>query len=112
MDTATIARWSFIIGLVVALIIALVPDINEAAFWLLVIAGLVAGWTFFTEREAEHHFLLIAVGLAIFSQTPALADLPSLGETLTALLVSVSTFFGVMVVALVVRNIVDWVRVS
>ena len=112
MDTATIARWAFILGLVVAVIIAIVPDINEAAFWLMVIAGLVAGWTFFTEREAEHNFLLIAIGLAIFSQTPALAEIPSLGETLTALLVSVATFFGVMVVAIVVRNIVEWVRVS
>lgn len=58
----------------------------------------------------EHHFFLVAIGLVFFSQT--LADLPSIGEPITALLTSLSVFFGVMVVALVVRNIIAWVTVG
>jgi hypothetical protein len=58
----------------------------------------------------EHHFFLVAIGLVFFSQT--LADLPSIGEPITALLTSLATFFGVMVVALVVRNIITWVTLG
>jgi hypothetical protein len=110
MDTRTLARWSFIIGLVLAILIALVGDINEWIIWAMIVLGVFAGWAFFTTREAEHHFLLIAIGLVFFSET--LSQLPSIGEPITALLVSVATFFGVMVVAMVVRNVIDWVRIS
>jgi hypothetical protein len=112
MDTRTLARWAFIVGLVVAILIALVgeDEINEWVVWTMIVLGVFAGWAFFTTREAEHHFLLIAVGLVFFSQT--LSQLPSIGEPITALLTSVATFFGVMVVALVVRNVIEWVRTA
>lgn len=105
MDRNEMARWAFIIGLVLAVIIALVEPLNAAFLWIMILLGLFAGYVFVTE-EFEHHFLLVAIGLVFFSQT--LSELPSIGEPITALLVSVSTFFGVMVVALVVRNIISW----
>lgn len=106
MDKNTAARWAFIIGLVLAVIIALVTNISEWATWALIVLGLFAGYVFVTE-EMEHHFFLVAIGLVFFSQT--LADLPSIGKPITALLTSLSVFFGVMVVALVVRNIIAWI---
>jgi hypothetical protein len=106
MDRPTIARWAFIVGLALAVIIALVTNIDEWAVWIMIVLALYAGWEFVSEDQ-EHHFFLVAISLVFFSQT--LADLPSIGEPLTALLTSLSTFFGVMVVALVVRNIIGWV---
>jgi hypothetical protein len=106
MDRPTLARWAFIIGLALAVIIALVTDIDDWAVWIMIVLALYAGWEFVTEDQ-EHHFFLVAISLVFFSQT--LADLPSIGEPVTALLTSLSTFFGVMVVALVVRNIIGWV---
>lgn len=106
MDRPTIARWAFIIGIALAVIIALVTDIDDWVIWLMILLGLYAGWEFVTE-EQEHHFFLVAISLVFFSQT--LADIPSIGKTLTALLTSLSTFFGAMVIALVARNIVGWI---
>lgn len=109
MDQQTLARWAFIIGLALAVIIGLVTNIDEWATWLLIVLGLFAGWVFITE-EQEHHFFLVAISLVFFSQT--LDELPSIGPTITQLLTSLAVFFGVMVVALVVRNIVGWVTTS
>ncbi|MBX3002533.1 MAG: hypothetical protein KF821_02240 [Anaerolineales bacterium] len=109
MDRSEMARWAFIAGLVLAVILALVTPIHSAFVWLMILLGLFAGYTFITE-DMEHHFFLVAVGLVFFSQT--LSELPTIGEPLTALLTSISTFFGVMIVALVVRNIIAWISAS
>lgn len=109
MDRNELARWSFIGGLILAVIIALVTPLHSAFLWLMILLGLYAGYEFIGE-DIEHHFFLVAIGLVFFSQT--LSELPSIGEPLTALLVSVSTFFGVMIVALVARNILGWISVS
>lgn len=108
-DRPTVARWAFIIGLALAAIVALVTKIDDWVVWLMVLLGLYAGWEFITEDQ-EHHFFLVAIGLVFFSQV--LADIPSIGKTLTALLTSLSTFFGAMVIALVVRNVVSWITGS
>ncbi len=109
MDRSEMARWAFIAGLVLAVIIALVTPLHSAFLWLMILLGLFAGYVFVTE-DMEHHFILVAIGLVFFSQT--LSELPSVGEPVTALLVSVSTYFGVMIVALAVRNIITWVTAS
>lgn len=109
MDRSEMARWAFIAGLVLAIIIALVTPLNSAFLWIMILLGLFAGYVFITE-DMEHHFFLVAIGLVFFSQT--LSELPTIGQPLTALLVSVSTFFGVMIVALVIRNIIGWVTLS
>jgi len=109
MDRPSIARWAFIIGLALALIIALVTPIDDWVVWLMILVGLYAGWEFIAEDQ-EHHFFLVAIALVFFSQT--LVDIPSVGETLTALLTSMATFFGAMAIALVVRNIVKWVTTT
>jgi len=106
MDRPAIARWAFILGLALAVIIALVTNIDDWVVWLMILVGLYAGWEFVAE-EQEHHFFLVAISLVFFSQV--LVDIPSVGKTLTALLTSLSTFFGAMVIALVVRNIVGWI---
>src|SRR3989337_3743099 len=105
MDRPGIARWAFIIGLALAVIVALVTNIDDWVIWVMILVGLYAGWEFVTEDQ-EHHFFLVAITLVFFSQT--LIDIPSVGETLTALLTSMSTFFGAMAIAVVVRNIVKW----
>jgi uncharacterized membrane protein YgaE (UPF0421/DUF939 family) len=109
MDTSTAARWAFIIGLVLAVVVALVPEASEWAVWLMLILGLFAGYVFITEED-ELRFIILAVGLVFFSQT--LTELPSIGETVTALVGAVSTFFGAMVIAIAVRSIIAWIRVG
>lgn len=110
MDRLTLARWAFIIGLALAVIIALVTDIDEWATWIMILLALFAGWEFVTE-EQEQHFFLVGISLMFLSQTLAeiLADFPSIGKTLLALLTSLAVFFGFLVISLIVRNIIVWV---
>ncbi|HKY79826.1 MAG TPA: hypothetical protein VJ182_07565 [Anaerolineales bacterium] len=109
MDQRTIARWAFIVGLALAIIIGLVTDLDEWVTWVMIVLGLFAGYIFISEDQ-EHHFILVAISLVFFRE--ALGTLPSLGETLTQVLTSVAIFFGAMVLAVVVRNIIGWVTAS
>ncbi len=109
MDTRSLARWAFIVGLVIAFLIALVPDVPEVLLWVMIILGAFAGWSFIAEGEGEHNFLLLAIGVFLFQNS--FATLPSLGELLTAFLTNLALFFGAMFIAIVVRNIVAWLRV-
>lgn len=106
LDLDATARWAFILGLALAVLLALLSDFPDWALWVMILLGLFAGYVFI-DQESEHHFFLVAIGLLIFSQV--MATLPSIGDTITAILINVATFFGAMVLALVVRNIVSWV---
>lgn len=109
MDTQTAARWAFILGLVLAVVVALVPETSDWAVWAMLILGLFAGYVFISEED-EMRFFVLAIGLVFFSQS--LAEFPSIGEVVTNLVTQVSTFLGAMVIALAVRNIIGWVRPS
>lgn len=106
MDQKTLARWAFIIGLALAVIIALVTNLDEWVTWVMILLGLFAGWVF-VNVEDEHHFFLVAISLVFFRET--LGTLPSIGDVMTNLLTALATFFGVMVIAVVVRNIIGWI---
>ena len=107
MDTRTAARWAFIIGLVLAIIVALVPDISDWAVWVMLVLGLFAGYVFISVDD-ELRFFVLSIALVYF--TNSLSALPSIGEILTDMARSIATFFGAMVIALAVRNIIDWIR--
>jgi len=42
MDQRTIARWAFIVGLALAIIIGLVTDLDEWVTWVMIVLGLFA----------------------------------------------------------------------
>jgi hypothetical protein len=106
MDQRTLGRWAFIIGLALAVIIGLVTDIDDWALWIMIVLALFAGYVFVSYEE-QQNFILVAIALVFFREV--LGELPSIGQPLTQLLTSLSIFFGAMVIAIVVRNIIRWV---
>ena len=107
MDSNTIGRYALMAGIVLAVILALWPNTVDAALWLLIVIGFVAGYLGVAE-ENETHFFIMSV--ALFTFVTVLAEFPSIGEFLTQILEGTRTFFGAAVVALVVRNVIGWFR--
>ena len=81
------------------------PAILDWLFYLLMVLGFFAGYVFISQ-EHEHTFLLLAIGLAVFANS--FGNLPTAGAFLNAVLGTIGYFFGVVVVAIVVRKIIAW----
>ena len=111
---AVASRWAFLLGILLAIIVGLVsnmpnlaldPAILDWLFYLLMVLGFFAGYVFISQ-EHEHTFLLLAIGLAVFANS--FGNLPTVGAFLNAVLGTIGYFFGVVVVAIVVRKIIAW----
>jgi len=59
-----IGGWTFVLGLVVAIIVGLIEFQNEILTWVLIAIGLVVGFLNVTGEESEH-FLMSGVVLII-----------------------------------------------
>ncbi|HLD94366.1 MAG TPA: hypothetical protein VI703_09225 [Anaerolineales bacterium] len=112
-------RWAFLGGMIVAIVFGLIPSqtINQnpgAQEWvgyIFMLLGVIAG-LFHMHKSDEANFILLTIGLAIFSNSFGSVPGDLAGQTVGSYIVGVFSslgfFFGVVVVAIVVRNIVDW----
>lgn len=98
VNLATVGKWAFIVGLIIAGIAGL---FFEAAWvvWVLVLLGVVVGLLNITAEEVEH-FLLAAI--AFLLSATALGAIPFIGGRLDNILGYVAAFVSgaVIVVAL------------
>lgn len=104
-------RWAFLAGMVVAIVFGLIPNtsidpkIQEWAGYLLMALGIIAGYLHIS-KDSQHNFILLAVGLAIFSNS--FGSIPTAGTYIVGMLSTLGFFFGVAVIGVVIHNIVDW----
>ncbi len=121
VDLAPAGRWIFLIGVVVSLLggifVALPsstdPNVQTYLLYLLIALGLVGGFLHI-RQEDEHHFILLTLGLAIFYQPLSVIPGDIAGSTVGGLISSMLQMFGLYlgmaVIAIVVRNVIDWFR--
>ena len=95
-----------IAGLVIAVVIAFLPDVPDWLVWALLVIGVFAGW-FRISKESEVKFFVLAIALLIFGD--ALDDLPTIGPIFTDILESMALFVGAAVVSVLARNMWRWV---
>ena len=107
MNSKKLGKYSFSAGLILAIVIALWPEPTEWSFWLLTILGLVGGYLR-VSKASESHFILLTIGLFLFGGL--LGDFPTLGLFLVDIFDGLSSFLGAAVIAVVVRNVVSWLR--
>ncbi len=107
MNSKTFGKFTFLAGVVLAIVIALWPDPSQWAFWLLIVLGLVGGYTRIS-KASESHFILLTIGLHFFGGI--LGDFPTLGSFFVGIFDGLSQFLGAAVVAVVVRNVFGWFR--
>lgn len=98
-----IGRWSFIIGLVLAVLAGLVP---QAAWvtWVLIVLGLVVGFLNVTGKESQG-FLLAAIALALSAS--AVQAVPFIGGSATNILSYVVTFISAAMLVVAVKVILE-----
>lgn len=115
----TAGRWAFLGGMIVAIVFGLIPSqtlgqnpaAQEWVGYVLMLLGVLAG-LFHIQKDDQVSFILLTIGLAIFSNSfgniPGDLGGQTVGSYLVGILSNLGFFFGVVVVAIVVRNIVDW----
>jgi zinc transporter ZupT len=98
MNRATIGKWAFIIGLVIAVLAGLFYQ-PDWAIWVLAILGVIVGLLNVTSEDTRG-FLLAAIALTL--SATALNTIPVIGTALSYVLPFVVAFVagGMIVVAL------------
>lgn len=103
MTKNTIGNWSFIIGVVVAIIAGLFgTDVIPYTALILVVLGLVVGFINVNVKQTSD-FLIAAIALLVASTSiGALSVITMLGDWIIAIVANVATFVGpaALVVAL------------
>lgn len=95
MNTATIGKWAFIIGLVLAVLAGLLFQ-PPWAIWVLAILGVIVGFLNITAEETRG-FLLASIALTL--SATALNAIPIVGTALSLVLPFVVAFVsGAMIV--------------
>lgn len=114
VDLAPAGRWIFLIGVVASLLGGIVvslpgtdPNIQQWLLWLLIALGVVGGYLHIT-KEDENHFIILAIGLAIFYQP--FSAIPTVGNYIVSMLQLFTLFLGIAVVGIGVRNVIDWFK--
>lgn len=114
-DLTMAARWVFLAGLAISAIVGLVlaaPSLAVAEWqnwviYIIIALGLVGGYLHVSKAD-EHNFILLALGLAVFSDR--LGYIPVAGNYLVSMFSVVTVYLAMVVIAIVVRNMVDWFR--
>lgn len=104
MADGNIGHWSFIVGVLLAVLAGLVPTLQTSSVtWILVVLGLVVGFLNVTARETTE-FLVASIALLIVTEAGAI---PVLGGTVLVILSNIAAF--VAPAALIVALRAVWV---
>jgi hypothetical protein len=91
MDLQTIGHWSFILGVVIAILAGFAgAAYAETVAILLVVLGVIVGFLNIAEKEAPN-FLIAAIAL-LLAGAAGLEKLPAVGSYLGPMLINIATF--------------------
>jgi len=106
MNTATIGKWAFIVGLVISVLagIFLQPD---WAIWILAILGVIVGFLNVTAEDTRG-FLLAAIALTL--SATALNTLPVVGKAFELILPFVVAFVSGAMLVVAIKELFQTAR--
>ena len=103
-DLRKVGHYSFIAGLILAIVVALVPQLRgDIAVWIMVVLGVIVGFLNITTRETTP-FLVATVALIIASSASALS-LAAIWIGLTAMLGNVIVFVAPAAIVVAIKTI-------
>jgi hypothetical protein len=106
LDWMMIAKWVFLVGLLLAVVIGVVPGLPNEVYLVFIVAGLVTGFLF-VKRGEELYFLVLSI--ALFTFNSLLSGLPGqVGMYVGGALNAVSFYLGLASISVAVRSIVSW----
>ncbi|MEK6934696.1 MAG: hypothetical protein AABW46_02350 [Nanoarchaeota archaeon] len=100
-----IGSWSFIIGLVIALLVGLFTEASGTIVTVLVILGLIVGFLNVTDKEV-HGFLVASIAL-LLAGGANLGAVPVIGNLLTSVLSNVVVFVAPAAIVIAVKAIYE-----
>ena len=90
MGLETVGRYSFIVGVLLAIVTAFLgAEYSEAVAIILVILGIIIGFLNITEKEV-YNFLIAAIAL-LLTGAAGLDRLPAVGQYIGPILTNIST---------------------
>jgi zinc transporter ZupT len=106
MNTATIGKWAFVVGLVISVLagIFLQPD---WAIWILAILGVIVGFLNVTAEDTRG-FLLAAIALTL--SATALNTLPVVGKAFELILPFVVAFVSGAMLVVAIKELFQTAR--
>lgn len=107
-----VGEWSFIGGVILAILIGIVPGVfvsyADLVAWVLVILGVLVGLLNIKEKET-HDFLLAAVALLI-AGSAGLQNLPVVGDYVGPILINIATFVAPAAVLVALKAVYEIAR--
>ena len=107
-----VGEWSFIGGVILAILIGIVPgaftSYADLVAWVLVILGILVGLLNIKEKET-HDFLLAAVALLI-AGSAGLQNLPVVGDYIGPILLNIATFVAPAAVIVALKAVYEIAR--
>ncbi len=98
---AQVGKWTFIVGLVIAVAGGL--GFDQAWFgWVLAVLGLVVGFLNVSDKESQT-FLLAAIALIVAAN--AVGGIPYIGELVSRIIANLVLFLGGAVLVVAVKSL-------
>ena len=105
-DLHRIGHYSFIAGIIIAVIVGLVPQLRgDAAIWIMVVLGVIVGLLNIQAKEVNS-FLIAAVSLIIASSASALS-LAIIWVGLTSILGNIIIFIAPAAIIVSIKHVVS-----
>lgn len=103
----SVGSWSFIIGLIVALLVGLFTEATGIIVTILVILGLVVGFLNISDKET-HGFLVASIALMLAGGAGGfLGSIPGIGSFLERILSNFVVFVAPAAIVVAVRELVS-----
>lgn len=105
-DLPKIGHYSFIAGLIIAIIVGLIPSLRgDVSIWIMVVLGVIVGLLNIQAKEVNS-FLIAAISLIIASSASALS-LATIWIGLTSILSNVIIFIAPAAIIVSIKAVVD-----
>jgi hypothetical protein len=109
MDMKTIGKWSYLIGLVLAIVTALVSYTADWLSWVLAILAILTGLFLGDPKELTNYGVRY---LTLFAVAAALDAFPGVGPYVTSIAQAMVAFFGPIILTVLFvfnfKQALDW----
>lgn len=113
MDMKTISKWCYLVGLVLAIVTALVSYTADWLVWVLAILAVITGLFWADPKELTNYGVRY---LALFAVAAALDAFPAVGPYVTAIANAMVAYFGPIILTVLFvfnfKQAVDWIKAN
>ena len=104
---SSVGSWSFIVGLIIAILVGLFTEATGIIVTVLVILGVIVGFLNVTDKET-HSFLLAAVALLLAGGVGDLmGSIPAVGSMLQRILINFAIFVAPAAIIVAVKELIS-----